>query len=345
MSRIRLGGIKVVEKRAYLYSSCRREADLLGSICSILAAGRINMGLLTHVADNGIGESITAASAWSEHRFSGYLHDVAGSGECKTAEIENDISRISIFPHAQRPEITASLISVLGAGAIKPLGFASSPSAVTVVISSSDFEIAMERIFESFEFPACGSYSEWQAVCRLDEHQLSEVKCSYSERIITIYVFTRQTGLDLWNVSLPIECMSAFGAFLSELGELGFKLPFLISASAPGAKGIQFTFALGDDRLERAGQAFDKHLPGRDSFCRGPVSALFLHGPHFGDRYGIADAFVTALRNGGIPILALSCAVSSISAIIAGNDPDKAIEVLNTRFQTPGSQSSAMSSV
>jgi aspartokinase len=335
MSKIRLGGIKVVEKRAYLYSSCRRGADLLGSICSILAAGRINMGLMTHVADNGTGESITAASALSALRFSGYILEVVGSGECETAEIESDISRISIFPHAQRPEITAALIKALGAAAIKPHGFASSPSAVTVVISSSDFEIAMERIFESFEFPACGSYSEWQAVCRLDEQQLSEVKCSYSEQIITIYGFTRQTGLDLWNVSLPIEYMSGFGAFLSELGELGFNLPFLISNSAPGAKTIQFSFALGADRRERAGRALDKHLPGRDRFCRGPVSVLFLHGPHFGDRYGIADAFVTALRNGDIPILALSCAVSSISAIIAGNDPDKAIEVLSTRFQTP----------
>jgi aspartokinase len=293
------------------------------------------MGLLTHVADNGTGESITAASALSALRFSGYILEVVGSGECETAEIESDISRISIFPHAQRPEITAALIKALGAAAIKPHGFASSPSAVTVVISSSDFEIAMGRVFESFEFPACGSYSEWQAVCRLDEQQLSEVKCSYSEQIITIYGFTRQTGLDLWNVSLPIEYMSGFGAFLSELGELGFNLPFLISNSAPGAKTIQFSFALGADRRERAGQALDKHLPGRDRFCRGPVSVLFLHGPHFGDRYGIADAFVTALRNGDIPILALSCAVSSISAIIAGNDPDKAIEVLSTRFQTP----------
>ncbi len=336
MSKIRLGGIKVVEKRAYLYSSCRRGADLLGNICSILAAGRINMGLLTHVADNGLGESITAASAKSALSFSGYILGAAGSDKCKTAEIESDISRISIFPHDQRPEITASVITILDAAAIKPYGFASSPSAVTVVISSSDFEIAMERLFDSFAFPACGSYSQWQAVCRMDEQQLSEVKCSYNEQIITIYGFTRQTGLDLWNVSLPIEYMSGFGAFLSELGELGFKLPFLISNSAPGAKGIHFSFALGEDRRERVEQAFDKHLPGRDSFCRGPVSVLFLHGPHFGDRYGIADAFVTALRKGGIPILALSCAVSSISAVIAGNDPDKAIEVLNTRFQTPG---------
>ena len=336
MSKIRVGGIKVVENRAYLYSSCGRGADLLGSICSILAASRITMGLLTHVADNGFGESITAASALNALRFSGYILDVVGSGQCKTAEIQSDISRISIFPHAQRPEITASLITILSVAAIKPYGFASSPSAVTVVISSSDFEIVMERLFESFAFPACASYSQWQADCRMDERQLSEVKCSYSEQIIGIYSFTRQTGLDLWNVCLPIEYMSGFGAFLSELGELGFKLPFLISNWDPGATGMQFSFALGEDRRERAGQALDKHLPGRDGFCRGPVSALFLHGPHFGDRYGIADAFVTGLRNGGIPILALSCAVSSISAVIAGNDPDKAIEVLNARFQTPG---------
>ncbi len=336
MSKIRLGGIKVVEKRAYLYSSCRRRVDPLGSICSVLAAGRINMGLLTHVADNGLGESITAASAKSAVSFSGYILEVAGSGECKTPEIESDVSRISIFPHGQRPEVAASVITILGAAAIKPFGFGSSPSAVTVVVSSADFEVAMGMFFDSFAFPACGSYSQWQAVCRMDEHQLSEVKCSYSEQIITIYGFTRQTGLDLWNVSLPVESLCGFGALLSELGELGFKLPFLISNSAPGEKVIHFSFALDENQHNRAGQALDKHLPGSGCRRRGPVSVLFLHGPHFGDRYGIADAFVTALRKGGVPLLALSCAVSSISAVIAGSDPDKAIEVLNSRFQTPG---------
>jgi aspartokinase len=76
-------------------------------------------------------------------------------------------------------------------------------------------------------------------------------------------------------------------------------------------------------------------MPGRRYSCRGPVSVLFVHGPHFGDRYGIANAFITALRNADIPILALSCAVSSISAVIEGNDPGKALEALSARFQTP----------
>jgi len=334
MSTIRLGGVKVIENRAYLCSSCR-SGDALEVICSVLAADRINLGLLTHIADTVPGESITAACAKSDGSFSGYILEKAGRGECKTAEIEKDVSRISIFPHDQRPEVTASLLSILDANAIKPYGFASSPSAITIVVSSPDFNMAMERLFDAFAFAAWGSYSQWQAACRMDEQQHSEVRCSYNEEIIAIYGITRQTGLDLYNVSLPAEYMGRFGSFLSILGELDLKLPFLVSNSAPGEKSIHFSFALSSDQRQRAGQAFDNHLPGREYSRRGPVSALYVHGPHFGDRYGIANAFVRSLRNAGIPILALSCAVSSISAVIAGDDPSKAVEALNTRFQTP----------
>lgn len=335
MSKIRLGGVKVVEGRAYLCSSCRSEVDPLGNLCSTLAADRVNIGLLTHVGDNGQGESITAASARSAHCFSGYIVQAEGSDACYTAEAEGDICRISIFPHNQRPEIAGSLIATLEAGAIKPYGIASSPSAVTVALSSLNLEAAMERLFDFFELSDCTSYAQWKAVYRLDEHQLSEVRFSYSEHMVTIYGFTSQTGLDLWTLTVQIGFMGGFGVFLSELGELGFKLPFLVSHFAPGKEVIHFSFTLGTDRRGLANEALDRCLPARNCHCRGPVSIIFVHGPHFGDRYGIADAFVSALRHGGIPILALSCAVSSISAVIEGSDPDRAARALSARFQTP----------
>ncbi len=335
MSRIRLGGIKVFENRAYLCSSCRRGGDTLGSICSTLASGRINLGLLVHMTSGGQNESITGACARNAECFSGFIQWNPPQGECTTEEIEGDVCRISVFPHDQRPEVTASLVRVLDVGGIRPHGFASSPSAVTVVVSTPDFDSAMERLFDSFSFPDCGSYREWRTGRRMDEHLLSEVRCSYSEQIITIYGFASQTGLKLWNVSLPVGMTRDFGAFLSNLGELGLKLPFLVSNSAPREESIHFSFALMESQQVNAEQAFYRHLPGRDISCRGPVSVLFLHGPHFGDRYGIANALVSALRDARIPILALSCAVSSISAVIPGNDLNKAIEVLNSRFQTP----------
>ena len=103
----------------------------------------------------------------------------------------------------------------------------------------------MERLFDAFAFAACGSYGEWQAVCRMDEQQLSEVRCSYNEQIITIYGFTRQTGLDLWNVSLPIEYMGRFGAFLSELGELGLQAAFPDLQLCSRGKGHSFFIRSG----------------------------------------------------------------------------------------------------
>jgi hypothetical protein len=293
------------------------------------------MGMLTHVTDNGLGESITAAYAKNAQRFSSCMIEVDGSNLCKTAVIVSDVCKISIFPHDQRPEITASVVATLHAGAIEPCGIASSPSAVTVVVPSSDLEVTMERFFDNFAFPACASYRKWRTTYRTDDQRHGEAKYLYDERIIHVYGFTLQTCLDLWNVSLPIDYLGGFGAFLTELDKLGFKLPFLISSPARWEKSVHFAFTLGKDGRGMAKKAFAGNLPDNGYSCRGPVFVLFVQGPHFGDRYGIADAFVSTLRHGDIPLLALSCAVSSISAVIDGDEPDRAIEVLSTRFQVP----------
>jgi aspartokinase len=63
------------------------------------------------------------------------------------------------------------------------------------------------------------------------------------------------------------------------------------------------------------------------------VAALFIHGPHFGDRYGIASTFVEGLQRAGVAILAMSCTVSSISAIIAEIELDSAMRTLDKIFQ------------
>ena len=59
---------------------------------------------------------------------------------------------------------------------------------------------------------------------------------------------------------------------------------------------------------------------------------MFIHGPHFGDRYGIASKFVEGLQRAGVAILALSCTVSSISAIVGEIDLDLAISTLEETF-------------
>ena len=98
------------------------------------------MSLLTHIADTGTQEAITAASTENAEGFSSYIHWKAGHGQCSVGKLLTDVSAISIFPHDQKLGVIGSLISALAGNGITPYGFASSPSAMTMLVSSSDFE-------------------------------------------------------------------------------------------------------------------------------------------------------------------------------------------------------------
>ena len=66
-----------------------------------------------------------------------------------------------------------------------------------------------------------------------------------------------------------------------------------------------------------------------------PVAGIFLHGPHFGDRYGIAHTLVAALEAAHISLLALSCTISSISLIIRQHELAAAQVILGNTFAAP----------
>jgi aspartokinase len=338
MSKMRLGGIKAFEKRAYLTSLCRRGENVLEDICSRLAADRINLSLLTYIADAGARESITAACTEGTEGFSSYIHWKASGGECSIGKLLSSVSIVSIFPHDQKLDVTGSLMGVLAGNEIRPYGFASSPSAMTIVLPSSDFERAIYALFDVFEFPTYSSPLDWHAAYRGQEELLHEIVCSYEEEIIKVYNVTYQIDLDLWNIALPHGSLGDFGTALLQLNEKHLRLPFLVSKSSPDADSIYFALCFGATDHEKVKQAFAQKLPNPKLFRLGPVSVFFLHGPHFGDRYGIANALVRALRNAGIHPVAISCAVSSISFVIQGNNADQTLAALNSSFQMPGRQ-------
>ena len=335
MSKVRLGGIKAFEKRAYLTSLCRSGDDALGDVCSRLAAERINISLLTHIADTGTRESITAASTGSAEGFSSYLLWKASHGECSVGELLTDISTISIFPHDQKLNITGSLLGALAKNGIRPYGFASSPSAMTILVPYADFESIIYGLFDVFEFPTYSSPLDWHAAYRGQEELLSEIICSYEEKVIKIYNLNHHLGLDLWNMTLPVDRLGDFGGVLLELDRLQLRMPLLVSKSFPDGENLFFAYCLPAIYRNQVQAALDRDLQGVDVFCQGPVSVFLLHGPHFGDRYGIANAFVSSLRSAGIAPLAMSCAVSSVSAAIDDKDSNRAIEALSSSFQIP----------
>lgn len=65
------------------------------------------------------------------------------------------------------------------------------------------------------------------------------------------------------------------------------------------------------------------------------VELLALHGPHFQDRYGIAEAAYSLLQKDGYQILSSSCTGTSISLVVPKYSGEAVVTCLSENFIVP----------
>jgi aspartokinase len=334
MTKIRLRGLKLLEGGAQVLSSTPGGGEnfLAAGICTPLALNKINLTFLTHLSPHKSASCVTSlCTEGSAGRAAASLLGIHHYGDLGVF-LHEDVSTFSIFVHEQRPQVTGSLLAALGRKEIELLGLASSPSAVSSVVSSAHTETTIGAFFDAFEFPAYSSPSDWYAAYEGKDHLLRKIIASYQEQLIKIYDIVQQPNLDLWSIDLSNSELGNLGATLSSLDRWGIRMPFVVAVLSPEA-GLRFGFCFARDQAKKVKQAFSRHFSTTNLAHDPGVAALFIHGPHFGDRYGIASKFVEGLQRAGVTILALSCTVSSISAIIGEMDLDPAIRMLDKIFQ------------
>jgi aspartokinase len=66
-----------------------------------------------------------------------------------------------------------------------------------------------------------------------------------------------------------------------------------------------------------------------------PVDLICFQGPHFGERYGIAQAVFQTLRSRSIPVLASEFSQSTIILVLQGGVAEAAKSCLSEAFQVP----------
>ncbi len=332
MTKIRLRGLKLLEGGAQVVSYCPAGENLLGtSICAPLAINKINLTFLTHLSPDKHAACSTvlctegtagraAASIIEAHQSSGGVN------------LQERISTLSIFVHDQRPQVSGAMLEALTRGEVRLLGLASSPSAISSIVLAKDTEAAITALFDPFQFPAYSSPSHWYAAYEGKEHLLRKIIASYQEEVIRIYDIVQEPALDFWSLVLPASKVGNLGAALIALDRLEIKMPFV--AAQPSSEGrLRFVFCFPPAHASEISRGLAKKITTKTLTRHCQVVALFIHGPHFGDRYGIANTLVGALERSGVHLLALSCTVSSISAVIREADLDPAIRTLDMTFQ------------
>ena len=153
----------------------------------------------------------------------------------------------------------------------------------------------------------------------------------YWESRIKTYGFQRITELALIELSCPISAIKSLGEILASHDIQGLKAPFILAQESD--RELSFIFCLP----EREGVDFHASLeqtgiPTSHRYIY-PVGIIFFHGPHFGDRYGIADAAFSAVSKEDIPLIASGCASSSVYLILAQDDLDRAEQELRKTFE------------
>ncbi len=334
LSKIKVGGLKILEEGAGVASSFPVGAQhLMKGICSPLARNKINLTYLSHVA-----------GAFGQEDYTVFCTDLA-AGMTSFTQVKSHTSSsghvslhaptciISLYPHNKRSDIKGGFIRALGRARVMVLSLASSPSAISAVLSSQAKDRAMERLFSIFQFSGYSTPAEFYAMQRPPEALVREVVAAYQEKVIKIYQLIQQTDLDLWSFSIPSSMiLENLGSALMAMGERGLKIPFLVALPGPEDRFIG-SFCTAMERGEEVASLLEDHIPVIPPDRLSPMAALFFHGPHFGDRYGIADTLVKALERVKVSLVALSCTVSSISLIIRHKDLSAAVQVLTETFE------------
>jgi hypothetical protein len=338
LARIRIGGLKVLGGGACVESSSPLEDHRLGSeVCAPLARHRINLSFLTHVAGD---RAVLCTAADAGEAALTLLQSHAG-GQVSLA-LQPGISILSVYPHDKRPEVIGTFIRSLARARVVIHGLASSPSAISVVLSSGRIKAAVLQLFEHFHFPGFASPEEFFSAQPPPKEYLEKVVATYQEKVIKVYWIIPQPDLDLWGMSIATaDILAGFAAALMEMGQLGLVIPFLVAL--PGLEGKEFILSFSTARRQPGGadhgsevrRVLKNHLPELRPMRLTPVAGLFLHGPHFGDRYGIAHTLVEALDQAHISLLALSCTISSISLIIRQQELAAAQVILTNTFAAP----------
>jgi aspartokinase len=223
------------------------------------------------------------------------------------------------------------MLEALARKNIPLLALASSPAAVSSVVHFANTEEAISALFDAFDFPSYSSPSDWYGAYEGKEHLLRKIIATYQEKVIKIYDIVQEPQADLWTLALSWSEVGKLGKVLTTLDRSGLKMVFIAGLPLSRTQ-LGFAFCFARAQPDEIQHALSRHLSSATLTHQPKIVALFIHGPHFGDRYGIASTLLGALQCAGVSTLALSCTVSSISAIIREADVKPAMEALNQTF-------------
>ena len=151
------------------------------------------------------------------------------------------------------------------------------------------------------------------------------------------YGFNEVTDLSLLNIEIRPGEMPQWGLLLMELADLDIGFHLILAKFSTHQK-LRFYILLekpwADRVLSYIGKKIDLDSEKNFIFTY-PVELISFQGPHFGNRYGIADAAFKALDKPKVPVLITVCSGAAVYIVLPEKKLQDARPLLLEAFEVP----------
>jgi aspartokinase len=164
-----------------------------------------------------------------------------------------------------------------------------------------------------------------------------ETVAVYWEDRVKTYGFSEVAGLALVQWTVPPEALPGVGGGIEDMAVSDGEMLFVLGHGSAN-RAMEFGLLVErrlEDRTVRRVRGFLGEALARGVSSLSPAGLINFHGPHFGDRYGIAHAALKALMECGAPVLAVGCSASSIYLVLPEDRMETAMESLSKAFVRP----------
>ena len=151
------------------------------------------------------------------------------------------------------------------------------------------------------------------------------------------YGFKEVIDLSLIDIEIKPEKMGQWGLWLMELADLNIAF-HLILAKYSTHQRIRLYILLEKFAADIVLSHIDKRIDTESEkhfHLTSPVELISFQGPHFGDRYGIADSAFKALDGQGVPVLITVCSGAAVYIVLPKNKLNEARPLLTEAFEVP----------
>lgn len=159
----------------------------------------------------------------------------------------------------------------------------------------------------------------------------------YWESKIRIYGITVKSGLTLLKLVYPIEDSRFWSKQLNEVQSLDTRF-YLVTAQVLESQRLQLSLLVeqeGTDGTRRVLESTANGARKASISVDENVDLIYLHGPHFQDRYGIAEAAFSLLQGNGFFPVASGCTGTSVHLVVPQGVTQDVVQCLGETFVVP----------